>query len=120
MFIVASSVVYEVQGHFLLKLYLRRKLVPRTCIAFTPYACKGMLMLVSNLEGGCPATREFKSFFSSFKAYISFLSSVSVSSSSNIDTELNGKAKSLFESCEVLNAIRGRKSSVSTIPYIFT
>ncbi|KFK33756.1 hypothetical protein AALP_AA5G056200 [Arabis alpina] len=110
---VASSVVYEVQGSFLLKLYLKRKLFPRRCIDFTPYACKGMLMLVSNLEGGCPATREFKSFFSSFKAYLSFLSSVSVSSSSNVDVELQGKTKSLFESCALLNAIKGRRSSSS-------
>lgn len=113
-FMVASSVVYEVQGTFLLKLYLRRKF-PRRCVDFAPFASKGMLMLVSNLEGGCPATREFKQFFSTFKSYMSFISSASISSSKNIDVEMNGKCELL---AKAMSALTGSKSSqsVSLIP----
>lgn len=105
MFIVVSSVVHEVQGTFLLKLYLLRK-VPRVCAAFVPFAIKGIMMLVRNLESVCPANRAFKDFFSIFKSYISFISSVS-SSSTNIDTELNGRCELL---AKTMSSLTGGKS----------
>lgn len=112
-FMVATSVIYEVQGTFLLKLYLRRKF-PRRCMDFAPFASKGMLMLVTNLEGGCPATREFKEFFTRFKSYMSFISSAS-SSSSNIDVEMNGRCELLAKAMSALSGSRSGQS-VSLIP----
>lgn len=118
MFLVASSVIYEAQGTFLLKMYLKRKLFPRRCVDFTPFACKGMLMLASNLEGGCPATREFKNFFVQFKAYMSFISSVSVSSSKNIDVEMTSRCEVLSKAMALLNGARGAQSVSPPVTYV--
>lgn len=105
MFMVVSSVVHEVQGTFLLKLYLLRRF-PRYCAAFVPFAIKGISMLLDNLENLCPATRAFKHFFSMFKSYISFINSAS-SSSTNIDSEMDGRCDMLAKS---MSSLTGRNS----------
>lgn len=101
MLVVASSVIYEAQGTFLLKKYLRSKF-PRKCDEFTPYANKGMIMFVTNLEGGCPATAEFKNFFTQFKSYMNFIETASASSK-NIDVEMTTKCDGLFKAMSALN-----------------
>lgn len=113
MLVVASSVIYEAQGHFLLKHYLRKSF-PRKCNEFTPYANKGMIMLVTDLENGCPPTAEFKNFFTNFKSYMTFIESASATSK-NVDVEMTTKAEGLFESMSAMSGGKGEKS-VSHIP----
>lgn len=113
MLVVASSVIYEAQGTFLLKHYLRKNF-PRKCNEFTPFANKGMIMLVTNLESGCPATAEFKNFFANFKSYMTFIETTSATSK-NVDVEMTTKAEGLFKAMSALSGGKGEKS-VSHIP----
>ncbi|KAH0899726.1 hypothetical protein HID58_049294 [Brassica napus] len=106
MFLVASSVVYEAQGTFLLKMYLRRKMF-RRARDFTPFACKGMLFLIKRLRGGCPATREFKKFFSLFTSYVKFISNASATSKST-DTQITSQVNGLASAMSELTAVKGR------------
>lgn len=108
-FLVVSSVVYEAQGHFLLKMYLKRKFLGKAG-DFTPFACKGMLLLMSRLQRGCPATEGFKTFFSLFKSYVKFIKTASTTSEST-DTQLTTKVDALTNAISVLT---GAKSGVST------
>ncbi|CAN6849327.1 hypothetical protein Bca4012_052470 [Brassica carinata] len=109
MFLVASSVVYEAQGTFLLKMYLRRKMF-RRARDFTPFACKGMLFLIKRLRGGCPATREFKKFFSLFTSYVKFISNASATSKST-DTQITSQVNGLASAMSELTAVKGRAPS---------
>lgn len=115
MLVVASSVIYEAQGTFLLKLYLKKNF-PRKCNEFTPFANKGMMTLVTDLEGSSPATAEFKTFFTQFKSYMSFIETTSASTK-NVDAEMTTKCDALFKAMSALSAGKGEKS-VSPIPYI--
>lgn len=108
MFLVVSSVVYEAQGTFLLKMYLKRNFL-RNARNFTPFACKGMLLLISRLKRGCPATEGFKTFFSLFTSYVKFIKTASTTS--NTDTQLTTKVDALTNAISVLT---GAKSGVST------
>ncbi|XP_019100119.1 PREDICTED: mucin-21-like [Camelina sativa] len=109
MLVVASSVIYEAQGTFLLKLYLRKNF-PKQCNEFTPYANKGMLSFVTNLEGNCPATAEFKNFFTQFKSYMSFIETA-WASSKNVDTEMTTKCNGLFKAMSAISSGKGEKSA---------
>lgn len=113
MLVVASSVIYEAQGTFLLKLYLKKNF-PRKCNEFTPFANKGMITFVTNLEGNCPANAEFKNFFTQFKSYMSFIETASASSK-NVDAEMTTKCDGLFKAMSALSSGKGAKS-VSLIP----
>lgn len=101
MFLVASSVIYEAQGTFLLKMYLRSNF-PRTCNEFTPYANKGMITFVTDLESGCPQTAEFKEFFTKFKGYMTFIETSSTTSK-NINAEMTTQCDGLFKAMSALN-----------------
>ncbi|XP_010425663.1 PREDICTED: uncharacterized protein LOC104710719 [Camelina sativa] len=109
MLVVASSVIYEAEGTFLLKLYIRKNF-PKQCNEFTPYANKGMLSFVTNLEGNCPATAEFKNFFTQFKSYMSFIETASASSK-NVDTEMTTKCNGLFKAMSAISSGKGEKSA---------
>ncbi|CAF1920447.1 unnamed protein product [Brassica napus] len=109
MFLVASSVVYEAQGTFLLNMYLRRKMFLRAR-DFTPFACKGMLFLIKRLRGGCPATREFKKFFSLFTSYVKFISNA-LATSKSTDTQITSQVDGLASAMSELTAVKGRAPS---------
>lgn len=99
LFLVASSVIYEAQGTFLLKMYLRRKFFKRA-MQFTPFACKGMIFMLHRLQGGCPATKGFKTFFSLFISYVNFIKTATVSKTTN--TELTTRCDGLAKAISVL------------------
>ncbi|EOA25696.1 hypothetical protein CARUB_v10019049mg [Capsella rubella] len=109
MLVIASSVIYEAQGTFLLKLYLKKNF-PRKCNEFTPFANKGMLTFVTNLEDNCPATAEFKNFFTQFKSYMSFIETASTSTK-NIDAEMTSKCDGLFKAMSAMSSGKGTKSA---------
>ncbi|KAL1217757.1 hypothetical protein V5N11_013348 [Cardamine amara subsp. amara] len=108
MFVIASSVIYEAQGHFLLKHFLRKNF-PRKSNEFTPFANKGMLMFVTDLESTCPPTTEFKTFFTQYKSYMTFIESASTSSQS-VDAEMTAKCDGLFKAMSALSVDKGTKS----------
>lgn len=108
MLVVASSVIYEAQGTFLLNHYLKKNF-PKKCNEFTPYANKGMITLVTDLEGSSPATTEFKTFFTQFKSYMSFIETTSASTK-NVDAEMTAKCDGLFKAMSALSASKGVKS----------
>lgn len=114
MFILVSSVIYEAQGTFLLKMYLRRKFFKKA-MQFTPFACKGMTFLLHRLKGGCPATKGFKTFFSLFISYVNFIKTARVSKTT--DSQLTTKADGLAKAVSVLT---GARKDVSTICKYFT
>ncbi|CAH8388782.1 unnamed protein product [Eruca vesicaria subsp. sativa] len=109
MLAVASSVVYETQGHFLLKNYLTTQF-PSKGSEFTPYVNKGLTELATDLERGCPPTPEFKSFFTEFKSYMSSIETSS-STSTNIETEMAKKGDGLFKACSAITGGAGEKSA---------
>ncbi|KAL1203233.1 hypothetical protein V5N11_001236 [Cardamine amara subsp. amara] len=109
MFVIASSVIYEAQGTFLLKHFLRKRF-PRKSNEFTPFANKGMLMFVTDLESNCPPTTEFKTFFTQYKSYMTFIESASTSSQ-NVDAEMTAKCDGLFKAMSALSAGKGAKSA---------
>ncbi|KAF8045162.1 hypothetical protein N665_5515s0003, partial [Sinapis alba] len=109
LFLVVSSVVYEAQGTFLLKMYLKRKFI-RRARDFTPFACKGMLLLIKRLRGGCPATKGFKTFFSLFTSYVKFIKSASTTSEST-NTQLTTKVDGL---ANAISELTGAKSGLNS------
>lgn len=113
MLVVASSVIYEAQGHFLLKNYLKTQF-PSKSNEFTPYVNRGLSELLTDLERFCPPTPEFKGFFTEFKSYMSFISS---SSSKNVDMEMTKKADGLFRAMSAISGGAGQKSVSPVILY---
>ncbi|CAA7051921.1 unnamed protein product [Microthlaspi erraticum] len=96
--LVALSAVYEVQGTFLLRHYLRK--FPRRSRDFSPFACKGMLTFVKLLELKCPLKPEYRSFFGRLRSYMNFISSSS--GSQNFDVELKSQAEGLNSAMSAL------------------
>ncbi|ESQ32623.1 hypothetical protein EUTSA_v10004661mg [Eutrema salsugineum] len=102
--LVALSAVYEVQGTFLLRHYLRK--IPRRSGDIQPFACQGMLKFVDVLELKCPLKPEYKSFFGKLRSYMSFISSAS--GSKNFDANLKGQAQGLQSA---MSALGGKGAS---------
>ncbi|KAF8051755.1 hypothetical protein N665_1670s0001 [Sinapis alba] len=102
-FLVTSSVIYEAQGTFLLKWYLRRKMFKKA-MEFTPFACKGMIFLLNRLKDGCPATKGFKTFFTLFTSYVNFIKTTTVSKNTN--TELTTKADDIVKALSTLTGTK--------------
>ncbi|KAG2301463.1 hypothetical protein Bca52824_030114 [Brassica carinata] len=106
---IVSSVVYEAQGTFLLKMYLKRKFL-RKAKDFTPFACKGMLLLMKRLKRECPATEGFKTFFSLFTSYVKFIKTASTTSEST-DTQLTTKVDALTNAISELTGAKSGSNS---------
>lgn len=111
MLLVALSAVYEVQGTFLLRHYLRK--FPRRSRDFSPFANQGMLRFVKVLELKCPLKPEYTSFFGKLRSYMSFINSAS--GSKNFDVELKSQAEGLNSAMSAL----GGGSSVKFIYPIY-
>ncbi|EOA25514.1 hypothetical protein CARUB_v10018858mg [Capsella rubella] len=101
--LVALSEVYEVQGTFLLRHYLRK--MSRRNRDFRPFACRGMLKFVNLLELRCPLKPRYKSFFGNLRSYVKFINSAS--GSKNYDSELKGKAQGLLSAISSMNGKSG-------------
>jgi len=97
--LLALSEVYEVQGSFLLRHYMRK--FPRRSRDFRPFACRGMLKFVDVLELKCPLKPQYKSFFGNLRSYMNFINSAS--GSKNFDAELKGKAQGLFSAMSAMS-----------------
>ena len=105
--IVASSTVYEAQGGFLLRHYLRK--LPRLANEFEPFAFKIMIRFIDNLESLCSSKVEYKEFFSKLKAFLIFINSTAgKSSSSEFESQLKAHSEGLFKAITAL----GVKASV--------
>ncbi|XP_010425664.1 PREDICTED: uncharacterized protein LOC104710720 [Camelina sativa] len=109
--LVALSEVYEVQGTFLLRHYLRK--LPRRNRDFRPFACKGMLRFVALLQSMCPLKPQYTSFFGNLKSYMNFINSAS--GSENYDSELKGKAQGLYSSISALSGKGGASADSSKV-----
>lgn len=101
--LVALSEVYEVQGTFLMRHYLRK--FPRRSREFRPFACQGMLKFVDVLELKCPLKPQYKSFFGNLRSYMNFINSAS--GSKNFDAELKGKAQGLHTAISAMTGKGG-------------
>ncbi|KFK33758.1 hypothetical protein AALP_AA5G056400 [Arabis alpina] len=108
--LVTLSAVYEVQGTFLLRHYMRK--FPRRSRMFRPFACRGMLKFCDLLELKCPFKPEYKTFFGRLKSYVGFLNSAA-SVSKNFDVELKGQAEGLHSAMSALTG-KGGSSVDST------
>ncbi|KAG2283778.1 hypothetical protein Bca52824_054998 [Brassica carinata] len=107
--IVASSTVYEAQGGFLLRHYLRK--LPRLANEFEPFAFKIMIRFIDNLESLCSSKVEYKEFFSKLKAFLIFINSTAgKSSSSEFESQLKAHSEGLFKAITAL----GVKASADT------
>ncbi|CAD5324436.1 unnamed protein product [Arabidopsis thaliana] len=107
--LLALSEVYEVQGSFLLRHYMRK--FPRRSRDFRPFACRGMLKFVDVLELKCPLKPQYKSFFGNLRSYMNFINSAS--GSKNFDAELKGKAQGLFSAMSAMSG-KGAASADSS------
>lgn len=96
--LVALSTVYEVQGTFLLRHFLRK--IPRRSTGLRPFACKGMLKFVNLLEFKSPLKPEYKNLFGNLRSYVS-----AISSGSNVD--LKGKAEGVQSALSALGGSSG-------------
>lgn len=101
--LVTLSAVYEVQGTFLLRHYMRK--FPRRSRDFSPFACQGMLKFVDVLEVKCPFKPEYKNFFGKLKGFMNFLNSAS--GSKNFDVELKGQAEGLHSAMSAMSGKGG-------------
>ncbi|XP_020879712.1 putative per-hexamer repeat protein 5 isoform X2 [Arabidopsis lyrata subsp. lyrata] len=109
--LVALSEVYEVQGTFLFRHYLRK--FPRRSRDFRPFACKGMLKFVDVLEVRCPLKPQYKSFFGNLRSYMNFINSAS--GSKNFDAELKGKAQGLLSAMSAMSGKGGASADSSKV-----
>lgn len=96
--LVALSTVYEVQGTFLLRHFLRK--IPRRSRGLRPFACKGMLKFVNLLELKCPLKPVYKNLFGNLRSYVG-----AISSGSNVD--LKGKAEGVQSALSALGGTSG-------------
>ncbi|CAH8384945.1 unnamed protein product [Eruca vesicaria subsp. sativa] len=110
--IVASSTLYEAQGHFLLNDYLKN--FPSTSSEFKPFAFKGMISFVDGLEGLCPVKEEYKKFFTELKAFMTFLNSAS-GSSSEFNSKLKAQSEGLFKAISTLSGKAGSPGGTSKL-----
>jgi len=110
--LVASSTIYEAQGVFLLRHYMNK--FPKNSQDFEPFAYKGMLSFVDNLENMAPEKGEYKDFFSKLKAFMSFINTAK-GSSSEFQSQMKQQAEGLFKAISALGVKGG--SSVNFIFY---
>lgn len=75
---------------------------------FEPFAFKGMLSFVDNLESKCPLTGGYKEFFTKLKAFMVFINSAS-GSSSEFQSQLKAQSEGLFKAISALG-IKGVSS----------
>lgn len=109
MLLVASSTIYEVQGSFLLRHYMRK--FPKMSQDFEPFAYKGMLSFVDNLESMCPLKGEYKDFFSKLKAFMAFINTAK-GSSSEFQSQMKSQSEGLFKAISALGVKGGSSVSV--------
>ncbi|CAH2045010.1 unnamed protein product [Thlaspi arvense] len=109
--LVALSAVYEVQGTFLFRHYMRK--FPRRSRDFGPFACNGMLKFVDVLELKCPLKPEYKNFFGKLRSYMGFINSAS--GSATFDTDLKGKAEGLHTAMSALGGKGGSSADTSNV-----
>ncbi|VVB18009.1 unnamed protein product [Arabis nemorensis] len=69
---------------------------------FEPFAHKGILEFVGELEGICPATTEFKDFFAKLKDYIDFCFKTTSSGLIDTQVEMSRKTKQLSKAMSAL------------------
>lgn len=100
MLLVALSTIYETQGTFSVPIYLKN--FPKLGKDFEPFAFKGMLDFMSDLEDKCPRTAEFKNFFAKLKDYMATFNSTSPGSK-DIQFELSIKSEKLYRAMSAFN-----------------
>ncbi|CAN8277404.1 unnamed protein product [Cochlearia groenlandica] len=105
--LVALSTIYETQGTFSLPIYLKN--FPKLGKDFESFAYKGILDYLGELEGKCPATKEFNNFFEKLKDYMACFESNSPVSK-DIQSELTIRSEKLFTA---MSALDGGKSGIS-------
>ncbi|XP_010514595.1 PREDICTED: uncharacterized transmembrane protein DDB_G0289901-like isoform X2 [Camelina sativa] len=110
--LVASSTIYEAQGTFLLRHYMRK--FPKMSQDFEPFAYKGMLSFVDNLESMCPLKGEYKDFFSKLKAFISFINTAK-GSSSEFQSQMKSQSEGLFKAISALGVKGGSSADTSKL-----
>ncbi|KFK28140.1 hypothetical protein AALP_AA8G477600 [Arabis alpina] len=99
--LIALIIAYPTQGtDILTRLY---GIFPRMSKDFVPYAHKGMLDFVGELEGKCPATVEFKDFCAKLKDYINSCFNPTSSGLVEIQVETSKKSKQLSKAMSSLN-----------------
>lgn len=104
--LVASSTIYEAQAGFLLRHYMKK--FPQNSQDFEPFAYKGMLSFVDNLESMAPGKGEYKDFFSKLKAFMGFINTAK-GSSSDFQSQMKQQSEGLFKAISALG-IKGGSS----------
>lgn len=112
MFMITTSTIYEVQGHFLLDHYLTK--IPKLSSEFEPFAFKGINSFIDHLEGLCPLKADYKDFFTKLKDFMAFINSAS-GSSSEFHSQLKTKSEELFKAITKM----GGKAGPSVRVYVF-
>ncbi|CAF2007652.1 unnamed protein product [Brassica napus] len=112
MFMITTSTIYEVQGHFLLDHYMKK--IPKISSEFEPFAFKGILSFIDHLEGLCPLKVEYKEFFTKLKDFMAFINSAS-GSSAEFHTQLKTKSEELFKAITKMGGTAGASAHTTKL-----
>lgn len=114
--LVASSTIYEAQGTFLLRHFLRK--IPRLSREFEPFAYKGMLIFVDNLQSMCPMKDVYTHFFSKLKTFMAFIN-MAQGSSSEIQSQMKIQSEDLHKAISALDVKGGSSVRVCLLLFIW-